>query len=413
MSEELERVEQLLRDGAGMQLDAPGRSRLRRALGRLAGDGGDAAADLGPASPGLRTVAEQITVQETRFFRDPAPWRTIREGLLPAAIAATGRAPFVAWSAGAAHGQEAYSLAMLLEEAGCREYRIVASDLHRDAVARIAAGVYEERELRGLDDERRARWLEPTGDGRYRVRQALRARVHPVAHNIVTDPPPLAPGSCALILCRYTLIYLTPAAADRLLERIAGLLRADGRLVIGAAESLWHLSDRFAVVDRDGAFTYRPRPTVPEPGRRPVREPRPDAAPRRAATAERPSPARSRREPAAPRASASAPPPRASAPPAIAGALVAAGERAVAAGDLEAAARAFRGASYLRPDDPIAHLQLGLVLERQEDRGAERAFRAAWSALGRADPAALREALGDYRASELVHLLAAKLGTGA
>jgi Flp pilus assembly protein TadD len=88
---------------------------------------------------------------------------------------------------------------------------------------------------------------------------------------------------------------------------------------------------------------------------------------------------------------------------------VQAGPEATASGDQQAAIEAFRRHAYLEPDQPIAHLQLGLALEAAGDwPSARRAYRAARSALGRCDAAAVEAGLGGYRVEELIRLLDGK-----
>ncbi len=397
-------LETLLEHRHGVRLDELTTARLGRLLAdeaRASGSTPDGAARELLADPvRLQGLVDRITLQETAFFRDPDVFADLAAHLLPAALAAPAAGPPVLWSAGCANGQEAWSLAMLLVEHGVPDFEVVATDLSARAAARAAAGVYDERELRGLDADRRARFLVREGE-RWRVADGLRRHVRVVHHNSATQPPPVADGSCALVLCRYVLIYLTPAASDALLERIATALRPEGRLLIGAAESLWHLSERFAVEPLPHAVAYRDRAreaTVPP------RAPRPPAA-RPAVPVVRAE----RRGPSAPlpaRAAVSAPAPAALPRGAE---LVRAGEAAAARGELQEAATAFRGAVYLDPDDAVALLRLGLVLEALGDPGALRAFRAARGALDRRPRDRLDDALGGYGPAALDALLAEKL----
>jgi Flp pilus assembly protein TadD len=96
---------------------------------------------------------------------------------------------------------------------------------------------------------------------------------------------------------------------------------------------------------------------------------------------------------------------------AAASALEQAGQ--AAAGDHQAAIGAFRRHAYLEPDQPITHLQLGLALEAAGDwPSAQRAYRAARSALGRCDASSVESALGGYRVEELIRLLDGKQDGG-
>lgn len=373
----------------GLRLDRPGRERLRRTLVTMGGDPGRVVAGLALGSPDARALVSGVTLQETSWFRDPPLWAALARGVLPVLVARGGA--LTVWSAGCANGQEAWSLAIALSEAGAVEFEVIATDLSPAAVARAEAGVYTERELRGLDLARKRRWLRESADGgTFTVVDALRRHVRFAVHNAALDPAPVPPGACGLVLCRYLLIYLAPEPARRLLERVSAALTPDGWLAIGAAESLWHLSERWELQQAHGAALYCVRDDAT--ARRVVRAP---PRPRPAAPPPAPTP---RREPPAP------PPER------DATALCGAGERAMSEGELETAVAAFRGAAYLTPGDPVAHMRLGFALEELGDPGAERAYRAAWVALGRIEPGDLAASLGGYRAEELVHLLAAKLG---
>lgn len=403
MSDELS---ELLAARHGFRVDALTRGRLDRSLSAR---GASPAAVAG--SPALlERVLDDITVQETSFFRDPPVWADLADEVLPAALAAAGGDPLVVWSAGCANGQEPWTLAMLLTELGARRFEVVATDVSAAAVRRASAGTYEERELRGLDRARRERFLERSGPT-WTVRPALRAHVRFARHNAATDPAPVRDGSCALVLCRYVLIYLTPTASDALLGGIVDALAPRGRLVIGAAESLWHLSERFTPVALPQTVAYRPREAGDAPALRAV-----SSVPARPRPAAAPAPRRSVPPPAAPaeRLAASPVPVRAHAhargeAAGDAARLVLEGETAAARGDHAAAATAFRGAAFLDPDNALAFAQLGLALEAAGDPGASRAFRSARAAVDRLPAGQLGAELGVYPASALVRLLAEKL----
>lgn len=395
MAADVEQVARRLTARWGVRFDAPALRRLERAVARL-GTGDE------------RALVEAVTVQETSWFRDAPVFRVLEHELIPRVASR----PVRIWSAGCALGQEVWSLAILCAERGL-PCEVVGSDVSRAALARAAAGEYGERELRGLSSARRARWLADLGDGRFRVREELRRGVSFVAHDLVSEAPPFARGTVDLVLCRYVLIYLSPGAVERVLARVEELLRPGGRLLVGGAESLWHLTERFEVDALDGAFAYRPRAARKTARQRATRAAVPGTA----------APAPVAEDAAVPGTAAPAPPAwnaavpgpaaaaRDAARPSAAGqrdALLAEGEAAVARGELEEAVRAFRGAAYLDPDSALAHLQLGLALEAAADPGAPRAFRAARSALVRRS----QDAVQGWRADELVRLVDAKLGGG-
>ena len=157
--EGLDDVAALLRRRHGLRFDSAGRRRLARGIEETARRAGTTPAALarrlGADAAAEHDLLDRVTLQEPSWFRDPATWAALRETVLPAALARDPELEI--WSAGCAHGQEAWSLAMLLDELGAPRARIVASDVSGGAVARAVAGRYAERELRGLDPERRAR----------------------------------------------------------------------------------------------------------------------------------------------------------------------------------------------------------------------------------------------------------------
>jgi chemotaxis protein methyltransferase CheR len=194
-------------------------------------------------------------------------------------------------------------------------------------------------------------------------------------------------------------------------------------LFLGAAETMWTVSDRFETIRVGDAYAYRPRrtTTVPlaialnvppvrlaahkpgssdrEPGTLPpVRRPRTE--PPRATVA---TSARRARVPVSPPAT-----PNGDDESAVT-LLVRSGQQAVAAGDHRAAVVHFRKWAYLAHDDALAHLHLGLALEAAGDEpSAQRAFGAARRALQEADDARVEHAIGGYAPAELIRLLDAK-----
>jgi chemotaxis protein methyltransferase CheR len=403
-------VAALLEERHGLRFDGAGKQRLARGVretARWAGTVPEALARrLATDAAAERDLLDRVTLQESSWFRDEAAWTALRDVVLPAALA---RDPALeVWSAGCANGQEAWSLAMLLDELGAARARVVASDVSAAAVVRAAAGRYDDRELRGLSAERRALHGRPTPGG-WEVGPSLRARVRFTRHNLATDPPPVAASRCGLVLSRYVLIYLTPEGSARFLDHVRTTLGPDGVLLVGAAETLWHLSSGFTAEPVGRSFVYRPRAREVARGQgkvaeasSPLRPPAP--APSPAAPAPPPPPRRGSRfrqgRAPSPRERPPAPPPAPD--PAF---LLRRGEEALARGDHGSAVAAFRGAAFLAPADPLAHLRLGLALDAQGDPGAERAFRAARAAL---DAGKTPSAGADP--AELERILASRLG---
>jgi chemotaxis protein methyltransferase CheR len=233
-SPSLAEIARVLADEAGLSLG----DGLDRALaGGLAG----AAAALGaePAAFARRIVerdreaiaalVEHAVVLETAFWRHP-------DQLAAVARAVAARpTPARIWSAGCATGEEPYSVAIALLEAGRPPGldAIVATDVSSRALAAARAGVYGDRALRRLPYDVAARWLEP---GRTRrVAPEVRALVSFERQNLVRDPPP-AGGGFDVVLCRNVLIYFGPETAAAVLYRLVGALAPGGLLTLGPVE---------------------------------------------------------------------------------------------------------------------------------------------------------------------------------
>ncbi|QGN34374.1 protein-glutamate O-methyltransferase CheR [Microlunatus sp. Gsoil 973] len=247
-------VAELLHDRIGLRPDQNLRGRLRRAIIEEAArhrDAPTAYADrLLADRAALQGLLNVVTVQETSFFRHPEQFEILAKDVLP-----TLAPPVRMWSAGCANGQEAYSLAMVLEEQQISG-EVIATDLSTTALRRTAAGRYTKRELSGLSPERLSRHFNQYGDT-WHVDEPIRNRVRTLHHNLI-DPLPAETRSCHVVFCRNVLIYLSPEQARRFLDRLVDALPASLTLFVGTSETIWQVSDRFEAVQRAGSFLYRP-----------------------------------------------------------------------------------------------------------------------------------------------------------
>jgi chemotaxis methyl-accepting protein methylase len=386
----VDRVAELLRQRIGLRPDPTLRGRLRRAVRDEATVHGydldTYASAVATGGHTLQSLLDRVTVQETGFFRHPEHFDVLARDILP-----TLSPPVTIWSAACANGQEAVSLAIVLEEQGI-DGGVIATDISSAALRRTALGRYTRRELSGLSAARIDKYLTRTGDA-WEVGKQIRDRISTAYHNLL-DPLPPEVRSCQVIFCRNVLIYLSPEHVRALLDRIADTFPPKTPLFLGAAETAWQFSDRFRAVPLDGTFIYRQAPvrktapTIPAA----QRDPRPSkrAEPSRPVTQVERSDAV---EQAVDQATQ----------------LAKIGQDAIAAGDYDAAVVAFRKCAYLVPHDPVAQLQLGLALEAAGDeRSAQRAYAAARSGLRHADPADRVAGAEGYSPAELVRLLDSK-----
>ena len=347
-------------------------------------------------------VLNKVTVQESGFFRHPEQFEILARVILPKI-----QAPFRAWSAASANGQEAYSLAIAMSEAG-GPGSVFASDVSPGALIRTASGSYASREMGGVSEDRRRRHFLREGD-RWRVRQDLREMVTVQRHNLL-DPIPPHVATCQVVMCRNVLIYFKLRHAESFLERLADAMPRTACLFVGAAETLWQMTDRFEPAQIGVSYVYRPIPrgaarrSTAAAAVAPLRQPAqlsPDvslAKPHEHAPA---GPAQATHVSESPARSQSAHAPDESGQED--GRL---GRQLLASGSLQLAIVAFRRWAFLSPDDPTAYFQLGSALDEADDRtSALRAYRAAIAALDRCDPDRLVEILHGYNPAELRRLL--------
>jgi chemotaxis protein methyltransferase CheR len=215
----------------------------------------------------LDDLVVELTVGETYFFREPGQFEFIRREILPE-LRRAGRG-IRAWSAGCASGEEAYSLAILLADAGLAERsHVLATDISRAALAKARRAVYGEWSLRGEGAVVARRHLTPEGS-RYRLGDAIRRRVAFEHLNLTLDTyPSFVTGTWGmdLILCRNVLIYLDPAAVGHVARRLFEALADGGWLITASSDPpLAELAPLETVLAAEGVF-YRRRRKGSAPG---------------------------------------------------------------------------------------------------------------------------------------------------
>jgi len=193
-------------------------------------------------------MTEAMTVGETSFFRDEALFNRLAESVLPPLQYARRREKRLRlWSAGCASGQEAYSLAILLDEMGLGAagwaVDLIATDLSAEAIARAGEGRYADCEVeRGLSRERLERHFRKDGEG-WQIGEKLRRMVTFRRFNLLDSYGWL--DDLDIVFCRNVLIYFDRASKLSVLERIAETLMPDGVLVAGEAEAPRAITDIF------------------------------------------------------------------------------------------------------------------------------------------------------------------------
>ena len=269
-------VSELIAARTGLHFPLERRADLRRALDEAAPElgcaDGDACADRLLRSPlsreQLRVLARYLTIGETYFFRERPSFNALATHVLPLLIhhKRAGDRRLRLWSAACSTGEEAWSLAMLVQQVlpDWRDWNvsILGTDLNPHSLHKAEAGIYGEWSFRDCPPDLRERFFIPVGDRRHRVRAELRDLVHFAELNLAQDVfPSLGNDTNAmdLILCRNLLIYFTPSHARRLIGNLRQSLVDEGWLIVSPSECSQTLFGGFAPVNFPGSVLYRKR----------------------------------------------------------------------------------------------------------------------------------------------------------
>jgi len=216
-----------------------------------------------------------LLIGVTRFFRDKEAFELLEREVIPKLLRREPReAPLRLWVAGCATGEEAYSLAIVVQEVmsrqGERPVKIFATDVHRGSLERAALGIYEDEAVVNVSADRLSRYFTRAG-ATYQVVPELRQLIVFAQHNVIRDAPFTR---LDLVTCRNLLIYLQPAAQQRVLSLFHFSLNQDGILFLGPSETLGPLAQGFEVLDKHWQL-YRKHREV----RMPVETHRPPSPP--------------------------------------------------------------------------------------------------------------------------------------
>ena len=196
---------------------------------------------------------KELLIRVTSFFRDPDAFDALRNEHLPRMFEGKAENYSVrVWVAGCSSGEEAYSLAIILQEA--REamkanfsIQVFATDIDEDAINMARAGLYPASIIADVSAERLKRYFSKEDDGQYRVKKTLREMLVFASQDIIKDPPFT---KIDLLSCRNLLIYLEPELQKKLLSAFHYSLKHRGLLFLGSSETIGHTSDLFVVQNK-------------------------------------------------------------------------------------------------------------------------------------------------------------------
>lgn len=194
-------------------------------------------------------IVEAMTTNETSFFRDSRPFDMFKDHLLKYMKDARNTEKRLRiWCAAASSGQEPYSLAMILKEAAAEfpgwNFDILATDISNEILDQAREGLYTQFEVqRGLPIQLLMKYFEQQPDQKWKITNDIKNMVKFDYFNLLT--PMTAMGPFDLIFCRNVLIYFDEATKGDILGRMSKIIKPDGFLMLGGAETVMGITDEF------------------------------------------------------------------------------------------------------------------------------------------------------------------------
>lgn len=186
------------------------------------------------------TLVDRLTVQETRFFRDPDAFRLVSDYVMTRPREQLRKRPLEAWSVGCSTGEEAYTLAILLNE--CMEqlelpplYGVTGSDISKPALDKAERGLFNPRRLAGMTDALKQRYFRPGARNTVEISEGLRERVCFTRLNVL-DLKRAPMQGMNIIFCQNLLIYFRRWRRREIVSHLAECLAPGGLLVLGQGE---------------------------------------------------------------------------------------------------------------------------------------------------------------------------------
>jgi len=207
----------------------------------------------------LAILHREFLVGVTNFFRDLPSWHIMREKIIPELFANGPNDEVIkVWSVGCSTGEEAYTIAMLMEDYRRthnidRDYRVFGTDVNADAIRSAKEGVYPESVIEELPPEFHSTEYINFHAGTFHISKAIRGRVIFSQHNVLEDPPYI---NTDLVICRNVLIYLSADMQKKVMSLFSFSVRKDGILFLGAAEHVARQSSNFET-EHSSARIYR------------------------------------------------------------------------------------------------------------------------------------------------------------
>ena len=209
----------------------------------------------------FRALFDEITINETSFYRNPPQMEVFQKYLLPEVLKAKKIKSLKLWSAGCSTGEEPYTLAILiLEVLGPRISQwfvdILGVDISRAALEKAMKGEYGEYTLRNMPPELIRKYSVKEGPI-YKIKDEVKKLVRFEAINLLDRSQTSRIRGMDFVFCRNVLIYFDIEARKRVVASFYESLNPGGYLFIGHSESLHGISRAFKLIHFPKVIVYK------------------------------------------------------------------------------------------------------------------------------------------------------------
>jgi len=212
----------------------------------------------------LKFLMDEITTNETYFFRNPPQLAALETRLIPELVETKAKMGFRKlriWSAASSSGEEAYTLAMVLLEKRSSLLKdwiieIVGTDINETVLAQAREGVFNAYSVRNMPEPYRRKYFKEDS-GRFMLSAEVKRLVTFNKLNLYEDSKMIFMKSFDIIFCANALIYFDQASKAKVVQHFYNNLQAYGYFFVGQSESLHGVNDKFKTVHFPGGFAYK------------------------------------------------------------------------------------------------------------------------------------------------------------
>ncbi len=212
----------------------------------------------------LRFLLDEVTTNETYFFRSVPQLNALETKFLPEIVEAKSKMGFRKlriWSAASSSGEEAYTLAMILLEKRATILKdwiieIIGTDINETVVAQAKEGIYNTYSVRNVPELYKKKYLKEEG-GKFILSPEVKKFVTFNKMNLYDDTKMVFMKSFDFIFCANVLIYFDLASKSKVVQHFYNNLQPYGYFFVGQSESLHGVNDKFKTVHFPGGFAYK------------------------------------------------------------------------------------------------------------------------------------------------------------